>query len=135
MTNNNHHSTPKKERALLKAIPSVLLAIIASSHHWLHTLLITLGLTTLGAGFLAMPPIIKLAFLLISLAFSLWYIFVAKRNWSRNRPAAWVYIISSIISIIIVFTAIPDTIASLKQPDNVEQPTEQPIDHEKHSDH
>jgi hypothetical protein len=135
MANHNHHSKPKKERALLKGIGSVLLAVIASSHHWIHTLLIALGLTTLGAGLLAMPPIIKLVFLLISLAFSIWFIVVAKRKWHRNRPAAWVYVISSIISIIIVLTAIPDSIKSLYQPDIQEQPTEQSDDHEKHSGH
>jgi hypothetical protein len=132
---NHHFSKPKKERAFLKAIGSVLLAVIASSHHWLHTLLIALGLTSLGAGFLSMPPIIKLVFLLISLAFSVWFIIVAKRKWYRNRPAAWVYVVSSIISIIIVFTALPDSIASLNQPDNQKQPVEQMDDHEKHSGH
>jgi predicted permease len=132
---NNDHLKPKKERALLKATGSILLAIIASSHHWLHTLLIALGLTTLGAGLLSMPPFIKLVFLLFSLAFSIWFIMIAKRKWSRNRPAASVYFISSIISMIIVFTAIPDTIATFNQTDNQDHPIEQPDDHEKHSGH
>lgn len=112
----NHHSSPKKDRAILKATGSVLFAIFASSHHWLHTLLIALGLTTLGAGLFTMPPLIKLLFLLLSLILSGWFIFIAKRKWSINRPAAWVYLISSIISIILVLTAIPDTFNSLEQP-------------------
>jgi hypothetical protein len=104
---NNDYLKPKKERALLKSTGSIMLAIIASSHHWLHTLLIALGFTTLGAGLLSIPPFFKLVILLFSLAFSIWFIMIAKRKWSRNRPAASVYFISSIISIIIVFTAIP----------------------------
>lgn len=129
----NHHSGTKKDRAILKATGSVLFAIIASSHHWLHTLLIALGLTTLGAGIFTMPPLFKLIFLFISLILSGWFLFVAKRKWSINRPAAWVYLISSIISIILVLTAIPDTLNSLEQPSNQELPQLQHEDHEIHS--
>lgn len=129
----NHHLSPKKDRAILKATGSVLFAIFASSHHWLHTLLIALGLTTLGAGLFTMPPLIKLLFLLLSLILSGWFIFIAKRKWSINRPAAWVYLISSIISIILVLTAIPDTFNSLEQPSYQEIPQLQHEDHEIHS--
>lgn len=130
MTN---HSNAKKERPLLKAVGSVLFAIIASSHHWLHTLLVALGLTTLGTGLLALPPTLKLVFLLVSLAFSIWFIRVAKHKWARNRPAAWVYLISSLISIILVFTAIPNTITSLNQPVQQQEPQQQHEDHNNHS--
>lgn len=121
MTKDKNHTNPKKERTLLKAVGSVFFAIIASSHHWIHTLLIALGLTTLGTSLLAMPPSIRLVFLLISLALSAWFLRVAKKKWSKDRPAAWVYLISSIISIVLVITAIPDTITSLNQPDPVQQ--------------
>jgi phosphoglycerol transferase MdoB-like AlkP superfamily enzyme len=139
MTKNTNHSNPKKEKTILKAIGSVLFAIIASSHHWLHTLLIALGLTTLGTSLLAMPPSIRLVFLLISLTLSIWFIRVARKRWNRNRPAAWVYLISSLISIILVFTAIPDSISSFNQPDPVQQQEpqqlpEQDHDHNSHSE-
>ncbi|WP_270578541.1 hypothetical protein [Caldibacillus thermoamylovorans] len=129
----NHNPGPKKERAILKATGSVLLAIIASSHHWLHTLLIALGLTTLGAGLFTMPPLIKILFMLLSLVLSGWFLIVAKRKWPINRPAAWVYLLSSIISIIFVLSAIPDTLNSLKQPSYQEIPQLQHGDHENHS--
>ncbi len=143
MTEDKNHSNPKKERTFLKAVGSVLFAIIASSHHWIHTLLIALGLTTLGTSLLAMPPSIKLVFLVISLALSIWFLRVAKKKWSKDRPAAWVYLISSIISIILVITAIPDTITSLNQPDPVQQqdqqqqPKEEPLQdqQEEHEGH
>ncbi|MBM4764623.1 hypothetical protein [Bacillus sp. B15-48] len=127
---NHNHSHSKKERTFIKAAGSVLFAIIASSHHWLHTLLIALGLTSLGAGLIAMPPTIRLIFLLVSLALSVWFIIVAKRKWFRDRPAAWVYLISSLLSIVLVMTAIPDTITSLNQP--VQQEQEVPEQHKEH---
>lgn len=130
---NHIHSNPKKGRTLLKAISSVLFAIIASSHHWLHSLLIALGLTSLGAGLLAFPPTIKLGFLLVSLALSAWFINVAKRKWSRDRPAAWIYLISSLISIALVILAIPDAITSLNQPVQQEQQPQQQHDEQHHS--
>lgn len=85
----------KKNRGIIKAIGSVLFAIIASSHHWVHTLLIALGLTTLSSGLLSLSPSTKIIFLLVSLVISAWFIRVAKRKWSYDRPAAWVYLISS----------------------------------------
>lgn len=145
MTKKNNDPKTKKDRALLKAIGSVLFAVIASSHHWLHTLLIALGLTTLGTGLFALPPTLRLVFLLVSLVLSVWFIIIAKRKWSRNRPAAWVYLISSLISIILVITAIPDTITNLNQPVQQEQEQEkdsnqeqqkqqeQPSQHDEHN--
>ncbi|MDX1805829.1 MAG: hypothetical protein R3267_02230 [Paenisporosarcina sp.] len=127
----NHHSIPKKKGTLLKTTGSVMFAIIASSHHWLHTLLIALGLTTIGTGLLVFPPTIKLVLLLLSLVLSIWFIRVAKHKWTRERPAAWVYLISSVISIILVITAIPNTITDLNQP-NQQQEQEQ---HNQHDDH
>lgn len=132
MNKNKKHSNVKKERTLLRAIGSVLFAIIASSHHWLHTLLIALGLTTLGAGLVSLPPALKAVFLLVSLVFSIWFIIVAKRKWHGNRPAAWVYLISSVISIVLVITAIPQTITALTQPAQQQQLQQQPQD--EHSD-
>ncbi|MDQ0232409.1 hypothetical protein [Metabacillus malikii] len=137
MIKDHNYSKNKKERPLLKAVGSVLFAIIASSHHWLHTLLIALGLTTIGTGLLSLPPSISLVFLIISLILSVWFIRVAKLKWSRNRPAAWVYLISSLISIILVITAIPDTITSVYTPDPVKQQekqqnTEQQHNHDEH---
>lgn len=103
----------KKDRTVLKGIGSVLLAVVASSHHWLHTLLIALGVTSLGAGLLQLSPPVKIVFLLISLIVSIWFLAVAKRRWKFDRPSAWVYLISSIISIVFVTTAIPKTVADL----------------------
>lgn len=100
----------KKERAVLKSIGSVLFAIFASAHHWLHTLLIALGLTSLGAGLFSFSPIVKMMFLLASLLLSVWFIVVAKRKWRKARPAAWVYLVSSVISIVLVATALPQAI-------------------------
>lgn len=117
----------KNDRSLIKAIGSVLLAIIASSHHWVHTLLLALGLTTLSTGLLGFSPSIRIVFLLISLLVSLWFIFTAKRIWGYNRPSAWVYLISSIISIALVFTAVPQTISVLSQSSQQQQ--------QQHNDH
>lgn len=124
----------KKERTLLKGIGSVLFAIIASSHHWLHTLLIALGFTALGSSLLLISPSIKIVFLLISLFVSVWFIFVAKRKWNHNRPAAWVYFISSFISIVLVITAIPQTINDLtEKPTPQQQQLDNSVDHNLHN--
>ena len=78
----------KKDKGIIKAIGSVLFAIVASSHHWVHTLLIALGLTTLSSSLLSLSPPVKIVFLLVSLVFSAWFIRVAKRKLSYDRPAA-----------------------------------------------
>lgn len=125
----------KKERPFVKAIGSVLFAIIASSHHWLHTLLLALGLTTLGTGLFSLSPAYRLIFLGVSLLFSIWFIFVAKKKWKNNRAAAWVYLVSSILSIIIVATSIPQVLTSLSNMDQkVEQNNnlENPSEHQQH---
>ena len=119
---------PKKEKGILKAIGSVLLAIVASSHHWVHTLLIALGLTTLGSGLLSLSPGVKLGFMLVSLLVSVWMIRVALRKWHHHRSVAWVYLISSIVSIVIVLTALPQVIAG----NNPNQPPVQQTDHQQH---
>ncbi len=103
----------KKDKGIIKAIGSVLFAVIASSHHWVHTLLIALGLTTLSSSLLSLSPPTKIIFLLVSLVVSAWFIRVAKRKWSYDRPSAWVYLISSIISIVMVITALPQAISDV----------------------
>lgn len=115
------NSKKKSEKSIIKAAGSVLFAVIASSHHWLHTLLIALGLTTLGTGLLAMPTGLKAILLLLSLIFSVWFIIVSRRKWTSDRPAAVVYLVSSIISIVLVVTAIPQIIA----PNNGSAPAQQ----------
>ncbi|WP_400246539.1 hypothetical protein AB3U99_06665 [Niallia sp. JL1B1071] len=127
MSKNHKHSSINKKSTLLKAVGSILFAIVASSHHWLHTLIIALGLTTLGAGLVALPPSIRLLLLLASFVFSVWFLIVAKRKWTKDRTTAIVYIVSSLISIILVITAIPDSISSMKQ-------QEQQVEHN-HNDH
>lgn len=113
----------KNGKTVLKAVGSVVLAVIASSHHWLHTLLIALGLTSLGAGLFSLSPSIKIILLLISIVVSLLFLRVSVRKWTVDRPAAWVYLISSIISIILVATSLPQTIVDIKQqpPEKQEQ--------------
>lgn len=103
-------------KTLLKTIGSVLFAIIATSHHWLHILLISVGLTSIGAVLFNMPPLLKVILLIISLVISIRFLFVAKRKWRHERPVAWVYAISSILSIVTVFSAVPQTINSIIQP-------------------
>ncbi|WP_353948382.1 hypothetical protein ABNN70_00475 [Sporolactobacillus sp. Y61] len=100
----------------LKSIGSVLFAILATSHHWLHVLLISVGLTSIGAFLFNMSPLLKMILLIVSLLISVQFIFVAKRKWRHERSIAWVYAISSILSIVIVFSAIPQTIATFVQP-------------------
>ncbi len=112
---NNKNVQGKKDKSMFKAIGSILFAIIASSHHWLHTLLIALGLSTLSTGLFSLSPPIKFAFLLLSFIFSTWFILLAKRKWSYDRPSAWVYLISSLISIVLVVTALPQTFTALNQ--------------------
>lgn len=90
-------------------------------------ILIALGLTTLGTGLLSISPTTKLIFMLISLVVSIWMIFVALKKWAHNRPAAWVYLISSIISIILVATAIPKIYV-----DNNQVPPQQEPQHQIH---
>ncbi len=134
---NHHHKVKieKKDRTLLKAISSVLFAFIASSHHWIHTLLLALGFTTLGSGLLLLSPSLKIIFLLVSLLVSGWFIIIAKRKWKHNKPSAWVYLISSIISIILVVSAIPQTINQLtteKTSPQQQQQTDNPEEHNLH---
>lgn len=78
----------KKGKGIIKGIGSVLLAVIASSHHWIHTLLLALGLTTLSSSLLSLSPLTKIIFLLVSLVVSAWFIHIAKRKWSYDRPTA-----------------------------------------------
>lgn len=111
----------KNRKPILKAVGSVVLAIIASSHHWLHTLLIALGLTSLGAGLFSLSPPIKVILLLFSITVSLWFLRVSIRKWNGDRAVAWVYLISSTISIILIVTSLPQTIMDIKQPQELEQ--------------
>lgn len=131
MSRNSTTMSKKNEKTILKATCSVLFAIIASAHHWLHTLLVALGLTTLGASLLSLPPALKAVFLLVSLVFSVWFLIVAWRKWISDRPAALVYLISSLISIVLVIAAIPQTITSLNQP--AQQLQQQKNEHGHHS--
>jgi len=121
MNKNEAVQERKKDKGIIKAIGSVLFAVIASSHHWVHTLLIALGLTTLSSSLLSLSPPIKIIFLLVSLVFSAWFIRVAKHKWSNDRPAAWVYLISSIISIVMVMTALPQAISDVFPPSQQQQ--------------
>ena len=118
----------KRNRGIIKAICSVLFAIIASSHHWVHTLLIALGLTTLSSGLLSLSPSTKIIFLLVSFVISVWFLSVAKRKWSYDRPAAWVYLISSIISIILLITSLPQAISAVIPPSQQQQQMQQQKD-------
>lgn len=128
MNENNNDTSKKNEKTILKATGSVLFAIIASSHHWVHTLLVTIGLTSLGTGLLALSPALKSVFLMVSLIFSVWFIIVSRRKWISDRPAAIVYLISSLISIILVVTAIPQTIGGFYQTTQ----TQKQSDHSSH---
>ena len=121
----------KKSKGIIKATGSVLLAIIASSHHWVHTLLLALGLTTLSSSLLTLSPSTKIIFLVASLVVSTWFIFVAKRKWTYDRLAAGVYLISSIISIVLVITALPQAIAAVLPPSQQQQ-QQLPQDHNVH---
>ncbi|WP_075367006.1 hypothetical protein [Desulfosporosinus metallidurans] len=121
----------KKGKGIIKATGSVLLAIIASSHHWVHTLLLALGLTTLSSSLLSLSPPTKIIFLLVSLVVSLWFIHIAKRKWIYDRPSAWVYLISSIISIVLVITALPQAISDVLPPSQPQQ-QQLPQDHNLH---
>lgn len=120
----------KKDRPVLKAIGSVLFALAASSHHWVHSLLIALGLTTLGAGLLSLPPTVRMIFLFVSLLLSAWFLVVAKRKWNKDRPAAWVYLVSSLLSIVLIATSIPQTVSGI-----MERPQQQIDRQQNHSEH
>lgn len=121
----------KKGKGIIKGIGSVLLAVIASSHHWVHTLLLALGLTTLSSSLLSLSPPTKIIFLLVSLVVSAWFIHISKRKWSYDRPSAWVYLISSIISIVLVITALPQAISDVLPPSQAQQ-QQPPQDHNLH---
>ena len=111
----------KKGKGFIKGIGSVLLAVIASSHHWVHTLLLALGLTTFSSSLLSLSPPTKLIFLLVSLVVSAWFIHIAKCKWSYDRPSAWVYLISSIISIALVITSLPQAVSAVLPPSQTQQ--------------
>jgi len=111
----------KQGKGFIKGIGSVLLAVIASSHHWVHTLLLALGLTTFSSSLLSLSPPTKLIFLLVSLVVSAWFIHIAKRKWSYDRPSAWVYLISSIISIALVITSLPQAVSAVLPPSQQQQ--------------
>jgi phosphotransferase system glucose/maltose/N-acetylglucosamine-specific IIC component len=127
--NSNQFLELKKEKGILKAIGSILIAIVASSHHWVHTLLIALGLTSLGTGLLSLPPWIKIGFMLISLFISFLMLRVAKRKWNHHRSVSWVYLISSILSIIIVLTSLFQVFTS-NNPN--QQNKDQKVEHQQH---
>jgi len=122
----------KNTKTVLKAVGSVVLAFIASSHHWVHTLLIALGLTSLGAGLFSLSPSIKITLLLISIVVSLWFLRVSVRKWSGDRPTAWVYLISSIISIILVVSSLPQTITDIQKRSQEQQQQQQQQNHDRH---
>jgi len=117
----------KKGKGIVQAIGSVLFAVIASSHHWVHTLLIALGLTTLSSSLLSLSPPAKIVFLLVSLFISGWFIVVVKRKWSYDRPSAWVYLISSVISIVMVISALPQAISDVIPPSQQQQQQQKDI--------
>ncbi|GER71889.1 hypothetical protein BpJC7_31920 [Weizmannia acidilactici] len=133
---NPSNATPPSEKNkgknIFKAIGSILFAIIASSHHWVHTLLIALGLTTLGSGLLSLSPSIKITFMAISLMISIWMIWSAIRKWNHHRSTAWIYLVSSIISIVIVATALVQTVVEINQTPGQEPGQEIPMDHSQH---
>lgn len=123
-----------REKTWLKSAGSVLFAIIATSHHWLHVLLISIGLTSIGAALFNMPPVLKIILLLISLAISIRFMFAAKRKWKLERSVAWVYVISSLLSIVIVFSAIPQTVGAIIQPPTNTQNPDINTQNHNHSD-
>jgi hypothetical protein len=129
MNNSSQELEQKKEKGILKAIGSILIAIVASSHHWLHTLLIALGLTSLGTGLLSLPPWIKIGFMLFSLFISILMLRVAKRKWNHHRSVSWVYLISSILSIIIVLTSLLQVFTSN---DPNQQNNDKQAEHQQH---
>jgi uncharacterized membrane protein YqjE len=124
----NQSRQPKKKKGILKAIGSILIAIFASSHHWLHTLLIALGLTSFGSGLLALSPWMKIVLMLISLLISGLMIRVAIRKWDHHRSVSWVYLISSILSIIIVLSSLFQVITV----NNPSQQDNQQLEHKQH---
>lgn len=126
------NSAENKLITILKTTGSVLLAVIASSHHWLHTLFIALGLTTLGTELFSVSPWVKIFFLLLSILVSVRFLQVSKRRWTQNRPVAAVYLVSSIISIILVLSAIPQTISDFNQLSVTQQGEQEQVDHERH---
>lgn len=134
VTHRHHpHHHIKKEKGVWKAIGSILLAIVASSHHWVHTLLLALGFTTLGTAIFSLSPTVKIVFMLISLLVSVWMIVVAARKWNHNRPVAWVYFISSLISIAIVITALPQTLAGMTHQPQQQQKEQHQQNQQHHS--
>jgi hypothetical protein len=127
--NSNQLLEQKEEKGILKAIGSILIAIVASSHHWLHTLLIALGLTSLGTGLLSLPPWIKIGFMLFSFFISIMMLRVAKRKWNHHRSVSWVYLISSILSIIIVLASMLQVFTN-NNPS--QQNHDQQVEHQQH---
>ncbi|MCL6588054.1 MAG: hypothetical protein K6T72_16385, partial [Anoxybacillus sp.] len=125
--------TPSGEKkSIFKAIGSILFAIIASSHHWVHTLLIALGLTTLGSGLFSMSPSVKISLMAVSLIISIWMTWSAISKWNHHRSIAWIYLVSSIISIVIVVTALFQTVTEIKQIPEQAPRQERSIDHSQH---
>lgn len=68
----------------------------------------------------------------ISLMISIWMIWSAIRKWNHHRSTAWIYLVSSIISIVIVATALVQTVVEINQTPGQEPGQEIPMDHSQH---
>lgn len=116
LASGHHHHGVGKPRASGKAIGSsigsILIAIVASSHHWVHMLLIALGLGAVGAGLFTMPIPIRIGLVAVSVAVSIGMLFVAWHKRTKNKAVAWVYFISSIVSLVIIGTSLPTLVQS-----------------------
>ncbi|MCL6444449.1 MAG: hypothetical protein K6T83_13525 [Alicyclobacillus sp.] len=110
-----HHGASRSrasEKAIGSSIGSILIAIVTSSHHWVHMLLIALGLGAVGAGLFTMPIPIRIGLLVVSVVVSIGMLFVAWRKRTNNKAVAWVYFISSVVSLVIIATSVPTLVQS-----------------------
>lgn len=100
-------TTKSSGKDFWRSVGSILIAIVASSHHWLHMLLLTLGLGVLGVGITTMPLTLRIVLVVFSFVVSIGMLFVAWRKRIHNKVVAWVYFFSSVLSLVILATSLP----------------------------
>jgi hypothetical protein len=91
----------RRTREVVAAIGPVALAFLASQHHALHMLLLTVGLGTAGVSFLTMYPAIRRSMLIVSLVVAAALAFYATRP-GRTRAVRMTQMLSVAATLILV---------------------------------
>ena len=91
----------RRGREVLTAVGPVVLAFLASQHHTLHILILSLGLGTAGMSFMAMYPDVRRGMLVVSLLAAGLAVYQATR---RGHPH-WMrlgHVLSATVTLLLV---------------------------------